>query len=426
MARSEVLVSGAGPVGLFTAHALVQAGVPVRIVDTGIWGCAHSYALALHPRSVDLLRKAGIRLDERYGVSTLALYDNASRKAAVHLERPMLIVPQSILEGHLENALAEKGVNVQWRHKVMNVEQGAEAAKVSLNRYEKESVGYVVSRSEWVVDKSWTEEFPFVIGADGYGSAVRRSLGFTFPEVGPCSWYAVFEFRSDAGSADEVRVAMAERTADVLWPLGEGWYRWSFELPDYHSAEDDRLAKYRARFGEPADRVKERLESTTGDINHLPDSMLRGLIAERAPWFTGSIEETGWRTAVRFERRLASGFGRGRCWILGDAAHLAGPIGVQSLNVGLAEAAELSTAVAEAVRAGGTKALTAWEAKYMVEWRRLQGIDGAVSSDGGADEWVWSNRARILPVLPASGPDLSALASHLGLVFGEGAAAASK
>ena len=109
-----------------------------------------------------------------------------------------------------------------------------------------------------MVAKSWTEEVPFVVGADGYSSSVRRSLGLTFPEVGPCAWYAVFEFRSSANVREEVRVALGERTSDVLWPLGDGWFRWSFQLPDFHSAEDDRLAKYRERFGEPTDRVKDQ------------------------------------------------------------------------------------------------------------------------------------------------------------------------
>jgi 2-polyprenyl-6-methoxyphenol hydroxylase-like FAD-dependent oxidoreductase len=425
MARSEVLVSGAGPVGLFTAHSLVQAGVPVRIVDTGIWGCAHSYALALHPGSAALLRKSGIQIDERCAVRTVALYDEKQRRADIRLETPMLIVPQSLLEGQLEYALAAEGVNVQWRHKVMNVAAGADAVTVSLNRYEKESVGYVVSRSEWVVDKSWTEEFPVVIGADGYSSAVRRSLGFAFPEVGPCAWYGVFEFQSDADIGGEVRIVLGERSADVLWPLGDGWFRWGFELPDYQSAEDARLARYRARFGEPTDRVKDRFDSTVGDINSLPDETLQPLISKRAPWFRGSIEDIGWRTAIRFERRLASGFGKDRCWIVGDAAHLAGPIGVQSLNVGLAEAADLSKAVAARVRGGDPAALTEWERRYMTEWRRLQSVHDDFALHGDVNDWVWANRARILPALPAWGPDLDRLAAGLGLKPGSATTAAS-
>ncbi|MDZ4797287.1 MAG: NAD(P)/FAD-dependent oxidoreductase [Bryobacteraceae bacterium] len=423
MEKPEVLVSGAGPVGLFAAHSLARAGVSVQVVDTGIWGCAHSYALALHPSTVDLLHRSGIAVDtsdDRYAVRTLALYDRKVRRAEIRLDqpsgKPMLILPQSLLESQLEKALTEAGVKVQWRHKVMNLDPQEDHVNVALNRYEKESFGYVVSRSDWVVAKSWTENVPYVVGADGYASAVRRSLGFSFPEVGPCAWYGVFEFNSSADIEEEVRVVLGERTSDVLWPLGDGWFRWSFELPDFHNAEDDRLAKYRQRFGEPTDRVKDRIDSTTGDVNTLPDRLLKELILERAPWFEGSVDEIGWRTAVRFERRLSSGFGRDRCWILGDAAHLAGPIGVQSLNVGLTEAADLGQAIAKALRgSGGSTELQAWENRYMTEWRRLQGIDGTIEPMPCVDPWIWQNHARILPALPAHGADLSSLAGQIGI-----------
>ena len=120
----------------------------MQVVDTGIWGCAHSYALALHPRTVDLLHKTGIGAEsanDPYAVRTLALYDGKERRAEIRLDQPtgmpMLVVPQSLLEGQLENALNEAGVNVRWRHKVMRVEPENGHVRVALNRYEKESFG---------------------------------------------------------------------------------------------------------------------------------------------------------------------------------------------------------------------------------------------------------------------------------------------
>ena len=53
--HSEILVVGAGPVGLYTALLLAEQGLDVEIVD-GQWStAARSYALALHPRSLELL-----------------------------------------------------------------------------------------------------------------------------------------------------------------------------------------------------------------------------------------------------------------------------------------------------------------------------------------------------------------------------------
>ena len=55
----EVLVAGAGPVGLYATLELAQAGVDVQVVDRDWRTGAHSYALALHARSLELLDEVG-------------------------------------------------------------------------------------------------------------------------------------------------------------------------------------------------------------------------------------------------------------------------------------------------------------------------------------------------------------------------------
>src|SRR5207248_1489082 len=123
------------------------------------------------------------------------------------------------------------------------------------------------------------------------------------PEVAPAAWYGVFEFCSDTADIDdEVRVVRGENTTDVLWPLGNGRYRFSFELPDYSDAETEHLSGYRSHFQAPFDRIKDRFEESSGDVDNLPDSRLDELLHQRARWFRGHVDEIGWRTAVRFER----------------------------------------------------------------------------------------------------------------------------
>jgi 2-polyprenyl-6-methoxyphenol hydroxylase-like FAD-dependent oxidoreductase len=119
---------------------------------------------------------------------------------------------------------------------------------------------------------------------------------------------------------------------------------------------------------------------------------------------------------VRFERRLANGFGKNRCWLAGDSAHLGGPVGVQSLNVGMAEAHDLSDAILRALRDGnGSDWLTAYNDRYTCEWKRLSGV--AIPIEGAADvnPWIWQNRNRLLPCLPGHNSELTLLASRLGL-----------
>src|SRR5512143_953029 len=58
--RTDVLVVGAGPTGLVAALQLSQAGLAVEVIDEEWRPAGHSYALALHPRSVALLDRLGL------------------------------------------------------------------------------------------------------------------------------------------------------------------------------------------------------------------------------------------------------------------------------------------------------------------------------------------------------------------------------
>jgi 2-polyprenyl-6-methoxyphenol hydroxylase-like FAD-dependent oxidoreductase len=139
------------------------------------------------------------------------------------------------------------------------------------------------------------------------------------------------------------------------------------------------------------------------------------LLRERAPWFDAEVGEIRWSLVVRFEARLASRFGRGRAWLAGDSGHVTGPVGVQSMNVGLREGADLAERLA-AIRGGGSaELLEEYGRERTAEWRALLGFDGPPAARAGTDPWVAQNAARILPCLPASGEALRELAGRLGL-----------
>src|SRR3954465_14231363 len=97
-------------------------------------------------------------------------------------------------------------------------------------------------------------------------------------------------------------------------------------------------------------------------------TQLSELLRRRAPWFDASVNAVTWRTLARFERRLATAFRKGRCWLVGDAAHLTGPVRTHSMNVGFREAHELTTALAQVLHFPFTSA-THYSARL---WRALE------------------------------------------------------
>ena len=59
----SVLVVGAGPTGLVLACALLEAGVPIRLIDAAPGPATTSRALGLQPRGVEVLDRLGALAD---------------------------------------------------------------------------------------------------------------------------------------------------------------------------------------------------------------------------------------------------------------------------------------------------------------------------------------------------------------------------
>lgn len=415
--KTDVLVVGAGPVGMITALTAAQEGLRVEIVDAQWRTAARSYALALHPGSLAILAELGLA-DELvafgHHVEKLAFYEGAERRAEVSYAglagpHPLVVVlPQQALEEALEKRLAEHGVEVKWNHRVAELTAERDRVAAKVERLGKESLGYGAANTGWAVESVHDAAAAYAIGADGFSSGVRRALGIDFPRFGAAQFFGVFELAAEAPAFPEVRVVLDGDAVSVLWPLEDRRFRWSFEL-----ADDWEFL--------PRTRKKSRLAVQIGEdtFPYLDKSRLAELIAARAPWFDGELGDVRWSVGVRFERRLAERFGQGHAWLVGDAAHLASPVGVQSMNVGLREGFDLARRLSAILRHGGSPdLLAAYAAERTAEWRRLLGLEHPATAAAGAAEWVRRHAERIPSTMPASGADLERLLGQLGLEVG--------
>jgi 2-polyprenyl-6-methoxyphenol hydroxylase-like FAD-dependent oxidoreductase len=392
--EAAVLVVGAGPVGLFTALSLAARGVGVEVVDREWRGSVHSYALALHPRSLQLLDEcgaAGELIRQGHRIDRMAFYVEGVRAGALDfatLGEPypfLLVVPQNVVEQVLGQQLRRHRVRVHWNHEAQTIGEDDRGVAVQVAQLEKASLGYPIARTEWTVKHVRTVRADFLVGADGYHSVVRKAIGAGFEHQADGEAFSVFEFPSRVDYPHEGRVVFHGGTTNVLWPLDAGRARWSFEV----------------------------------DRNALPPpepESLRTLVRERAAWFDADVEDVDWATAVLFERRLVDRFGRGRIWLAGDAAHITGPVGAQSMNVGLREAHELAERISALLKAGGKpEVLQGYDSERRQEWRRLLGTEGRLEPMAGAPAWAVAHAGKLLPCVPGSGESLARLLGQIGL-----------
>jgi NADPH-dependent dioxygenase len=411
--RTEALVVGAGPVGLLSALLLAEAGVQVTIIDREQRTASRSYACALHPQTLELLHKLGMAesLAQRgRRMERLAFYDREQERVAVDLSGVggafpfVLTLAQSELEKALEERLARAGVSVKWNHRLRELEQDAERVQATIEELAGTSTGYIVPHWEMVVKNQHSLQAQFVIGADGANSTVRQSLGIKMEPVRPAMAFAAFEFEAADRVADELRVVLDE-TTNVLWPLPANRARWTFELLHAEMAKEFPEKERRAaRLAEP--EVDARIRA-----------YIEKAAKRRAPWFKSAVKDIAWCTEVTFEGRVVKEFGVNRCWLAGDAAHQTGPVGVQSMNSGMLEAAALAEAIGTGLRQENVPdALGRFGEEQGKLWKHLLGSGGGgLRKRPDTDPWVAANADRILPCLPVLGPRLEKLAAGLKL-----------
>ena len=407
-------MAGAGPVGMITAILLAQGGVRTRVVDKEPGTATQSYACALHPATLQFLAEMGLErdiLELGRRLDTVALYDGHRRRTEIKLSRLpgdfpfLLVLPQGALEEALEVRLARKlNLKIDWNHRLSTIQSGADTIQATVDKLVTTAQGYSVPHMEWTVGKTLRIQAGFLIGADGHQSHVRQCLGIDYDCLALPLAFEVYEFETDTALEPEVRVVLDEKSTNVLWPLPGNRCRWSFESVT-HREGDEFPAKDRSVIA-----VDE------GEVEIRTRAHMQKLMAERAPWFQGSIGDINWNTEVQFVPGLSRRFGQGRCWLAGDSAHQAGPVGMQGMNVGILEGAELVAIIKRILHEHGSPdLLDAYASGRRREWLQLLGAMGGPKARAQTDPWIRGLSARLLPCLPASGGHLAHLLDQLGL-----------
>jgi 2-polyprenyl-6-methoxyphenol hydroxylase-like FAD-dependent oxidoreductase len=342
----EVLIAGAGPVGLAAAIELGQRGIRCLVVERNDRVGYSPRAKTTNVRTREHLRRWGIagKLREaspiapdypsnvifatRMNGPQLARFENAlngSRARNDLYSEEAQWVPQYVLEEVLrEHAASLPGVTIAFNTELASFEDDGEAVTATLLD--------VATRLERRITSA------YLIGADGARSTVRQAIGARMLGDGAFSRNFNIIFRApDLASRHE------HGRAIMYWMVNE-------EVPSLLGPMDSDglwffMATKLANDVDPAsvDPV-ELIRRGTG----LADLAIE--IVGTDPWVA--------------HRLVADHYEKGRVFLAGDACHLHPPFGGFGMNMGIGDAVDLGWKLAATLQGwGGPDLLASYEAE---------------------------------------------------------------
>lgn len=312
----DVLVAGAGPVGLAAALQLARWGVSVRLVDAAAGPATTSRALGTHARSLEIYDQLGILADiAPHGTRVNAfIRHQGTRTARVDYDFGDLVtrfpymfnIDQVITERVLRGHAASAGIAVEWNTRLESFRQDEDAVTVSLRTSSGAGQETVRARYLW--------------GCDGGHSTVRTMLQLPLAGGSAHTWLI----------ADAVVHTDLERDG-LHWLFPAGGALMLFPFPD------------------PG---KWRLLDTTGEgePEHL-DQIARQFSTKlsQALGRDTVVDDPSWVSKFTIQQRAVPAMHVGRCFVAGDAAHVHSPASGQGLNTGIQDAYNLAWKLAMVV-----------------------------------------------------------------------------
>jgi 2-polyprenyl-6-methoxyphenol hydroxylase-like FAD-dependent oxidoreductase len=328
-ASVEILIVGAGPVGLMLATELRRDGVDVLLIEQMAQRSFFCKALGVTARTLEILEDLGLvqqAIDAGVWLTGITVFNDG--QLAQTMEVPATGLPYGALslaqfetERLLEEGLRRRGGAVAYGWSLTGlVEQtdGVVAQLRSLEGHRQEV------RCRWLV------------GCDGAHSKVRHLLNLNF-----------------AGSKFPQTFMLAD--LDVTWDLPRGpMYRFN---PTAGKQPGTSLVAV------PVHGVPQRYRLSMM-LPEPPGATLQDEAEEAAPPGLEEITERmrpllpvgtrlgglRWSSRYRVSHRIVPAYSKGRIFLAGDSAHIHPPVGGQGMNTGLQDAHNLAWKLTLAAR----------------------------------------------------------------------------
>ena len=382
---TDVLIVGAGPVGLFLANECARRGLRYRLIETRSSQSEHSKALAIFPRTLEIFDMAGIVgpfLEKANRVTSVAVVTHGRRLAHISFTpeaspyRFVAMVPQDETERLLVEELGRKGGAVEYETTFVSAAEQGDCVSVTVDR-KGERIKLTAA---------------FVVGCDGAHSAVRHLLNLPFEGAQYEDSFLLADIETNETlPANEMQLCPSEFGPLAIFPMS---------------------ATRR--------RIVATIENTEGDAPSL--ELVRKVLVERAP---NGIEARvlHWSSYFRIHHRQAAQLRVGRIFIAGDAAHIHSPFGGQGMNTGLHDVWNLVWKLDLVLKGRGNEALLE---SYSAERRPvikhvIDITDFMTKAMGTPSKLAQAMRDTVIPVVSRLAPFQHAFVkalSELGVAYG--------
>jgi len=318
--RTEVLVIGAGPTGLFIAGELARHGVRPRIIEMALKPHNQTRATEIQPAVLEVLHRSGLAdkfLESSIPMKGLRVLDRNMEEAFVSLIPPAKSPypnTRSIPQWRTEEILADRLTALD-----VEVERGVTAREITTSEngvqvecVDKEGRAFVIHAD-------------YLVGAGGAHSPVRGAFHVSFGGITYPRRYLVADVTTKGvhHGGNLIAVAISETGMVMAIELPNGRSLVLTDLPD-----------------------KEMPDATPG-----LDDVRTAIAAHLNRPF--EVSDLRWASMYRMHRRMSPKFSKGRCFLVGDAAHICSPLGGEGLNAGILDGASLAWMLAAVLRRGG-------------------------------------------------------------------------
>ena len=300
MADADIIVVGAGPVGMLAAILAAKQHLSVILFERTTKRPLNSRAIGITPPSLEIFRL--LKLDhtlvsQGIQVKNSKAYSNQRQLGSINFSnlegiyKFILAIPQNKTESILEKAVKSyKNIKFLRGYEAMRAAKAYRCTIVTGYKKNKEKFHFTAD---------------YVLACDGGKSIIRQALGIPFKGNSYKNTFLMGDFKDNTNWENEARLYFTPRGSVESFPLPNKKRRYVLSTPYF---------------------IKE------GTSNYLETEIpLRcGINVKKVKKF--------WESGFGVQHFKAKKFYRNQVFLCGDAAHIMSPIGGQNMNTGFADA----------------------------------------------------------------------------------------